>query len=96
MSAYLESDGEHVPLDAYLLVGRPPNGVAWWRETQPGTEELVLAPLSRPLGRGEQAFLQSEPLDVPARDRQRFLRDFYPRLARSVTVVSSAMSIQSV
>ena len=42
---------------------------------------------------GERALIESQPLDVPRRHRERFLREFYPRLARSVAVVSSDRSV---
>lgn len=94
MSPYVEAGGERVPLGSSLLIGDPPHGLTWWPDHTNGrTRKLALAPFSRPLGQGERALIHSTPLDVPGRDRERFLREFYPRLARSVAVVSGDRSV---
>ncbi|MGH9179198.1 MAG: DEAD/DEAH box helicase, partial [Acidimicrobiales bacterium] len=95
MSPYVEGGGERVPLGSSLLIGDPPHGLAWWPgpHTGDGARQLAVAPFPRPLGQGERALIQSTPLDVPGRDRERFLREFYPRLARSVAVVSPDHSV---
>jgi hypothetical protein len=96
LTPYLDASGETVPPESSLLIGSPPHGVAWW--TGLGSESdpqlLSLAPFGRSLQPGEVSLIGSQPLRVPARDRLRFMRDFYPRLARSVDVASSDDSVE--
>ena len=95
MTPYVDAGGERVPLGSCVLVGSPPHGLAWWHPERPskGSPPLSMAPFPRPLNQGERALVESEPLDVPGRERARFLRELYPRLARSVAVVSSDSSV---
>ncbi|MGH9071312.1 MAG: DEAD/DEAH box helicase, partial [Acidimicrobiales bacterium] len=90
MAPYVRVGPALVPLGSCLLIGDPPHGLAWWGDGEP---ELGMVPLSRPLGKAELAFLHSSALRVPGRDRARFMRDFFPRLARSVEVTSSDGSV---
>jgi superfamily II DNA or RNA helicase len=92
---YVEVEGSRLPASSSVLIGDPPHGIAWWAPDMVGerVRELGMAPFSRPLGTGERAWIQSPPIDVPAREQTRFLREFYPRLARSMAVVSSDGSV---
>lgn len=63
-----------------LLIGRPAHGVAWW-------DPLTLAPLAEPLTKQAAAALAAPAIVVPAQDEPRFLRQYYPGLARRAPVV---------
>jgi len=87
---------EDVPLGSSLLIGRPAHGIAWWdgpAEPIAGEVRLALAPLATPVDESLRRFLASTPFGVPARDEERFLRDFYPRLRRHIHVRSSDGSV---
>ncbi|MDP9799709.1 superfamily II DNA or RNA helicase [Catenuloplanes nepalensis] len=67
-----------------LLVGEPAHGVAWWED---GPRVLRLASLARPVTRDAAAALASPSIVVPGAEQPRFLRQFYPGLARRAEVV---------
>ncbi|PRY17033.1 DEAD/DEAH box helicase [Pseudosporangium ferrugineum] len=80
-----------------LLVGRPAHGVAWWGTTGPGSASdpgtLRLAPLARPLSAQVMDALTAPAIVVPAADEPRFLRQYYPGLARRAEVVPVDTSV---
>ncbi|MGH9045348.1 MAG: SNF2-related protein, partial [Acidimicrobiales bacterium] len=92
----VRSDDEDVPLASSLLIGESGHGIAWCRDpvgSSDGTARLALASLAAPVEVDLRAFLGSEPVSVPRRDEERFLRDFYPKLVRRIDVRSSDQSV---
>ena len=74
-----------------VMVGQPAHGVAWWGTTGPGSSTdsgtLRLAPVARPLSvRGTEA-LAAPAIVIPAAEEPRFLRQYYPGLARQYDIV---------
>ena len=66
-----------------MLLGQPTHGIAAWDDEHP--RRLWLAPFDRPLEQGLSALVRSgRGVTVPPRDAGEFLRDFYPRLQRSI------------
>lgn len=84
--------GSTRPASSVLLLGDPAHGVAV--EDPGGERGLLLAPLARRTTSGASRLLSGGPVRVPARDVERFLRDFTPRLRRVLPVTSSDGSVQ--
>jgi superfamily II DNA or RNA helicase len=90
-------EGAAVAADAVQLLGRPPHGLLldWSTYTDGRSHGLTLAPLSEPLSEAVGQLLSTgRSISIPGEDLARFLRDYYPRLRRSVTVVSSDDSVE--
>lgn len=90
----LLADGVPVAPDCAVLVGQPAHGIGWWGvrgAPEPSARERVLrlAPLAAPLDSGIAAALTGPEIRIPARDERRFVRDYYPRLARQVELVAT-------
>lgn len=87
----LVEGAQEIDPERSVVLGRPAHGVAWWgttgsgSSTDPGT--LRLAPLARPLSAQVKAALAAPAIIVPAADEPRFLRQYYPGLARRADVV---------
>ncbi|GAA4936918.1 DEAD/DEAH box helicase [Actinoplanes utahensis] len=81
------TDGDTV-LEQFALVGEPAHGVAWWDVVKGRPRALRLAPLARPVGPESALALSAPPIVVPAREEPRFLRQYYPGLARQAMVVA--------
>jgi superfamily II DNA or RNA helicase len=76
------------------LIGDPPHGLAYVAGTTPTAHDAAPVPvlhltrLARPLDPTvQQLFRMPEPVPVPATDRDRFARDFLPRLRRQLDVM---------
>jgi superfamily II DNA or RNA helicase len=79
------------------FVGEPPHGLLVEGAADPasGVAGLLLAPLDEPLTEPLAALLAAtDGLAVPESDLGRFLRDYYPRLSRSIRVTCSDASLQ--
>jgi superfamily II DNA or RNA helicase len=96
MQPQVQAGGERVALESCVMIGSPPHGLAWWREGRESKAgvQLSMAPFSSPLHPGQQALIAGPAVEVPRRHQERFWRDFYPRLARSLAVVSSDESVE--
>jgi superfamily II DNA or RNA helicase len=87
-------DGVPLELSSTVLIGTPVHGLAWWDTAIPVKERVLrMAPLSGPLDPRFTAMLAAGPIQVPAQDEDRFLRDFYPRLRRQVTVTAAEVQL---
>ncbi|WP_448070559.1 DEAD/DEAH box helicase [Georgenia yuyongxinii] len=86
VTAALRLPGPHDGGAAVSVLGDPVHGVV--AELRGGDGGLLLAPLNEPLTRRAAALVEAGRLTVPARDADRFLREFYPGL-RQVAPVSS-------
>ena len=86
------SQGERIDLDSALLLGDPAHGIAWWQEG--ANQVLRLAPMQRTVDRRFRDLLDTGSIEVPARDEERFLRDYFPRLRRQITVTTSDLSVE--
>lgn len=80
-----------VPLDAAVLLGDPPHGLAWWRQdggsgATPGDRLLRLARLDGVDTETARLVTQGS-LVIPRDDEDRFLLEYYPRLRRRVRLV---------
>ncbi|MHC5796358.1 DEAD/DEAH box helicase [Lacisediminihabitans sp. FW035] len=91
LSPILQMDGQ--PLSASDAGAIGDHGIYAWRfDPRP---EFVLAPTSGTLVEEQRALLGAvTPVVVPAADVDEFLRDFYPRLSRTITVTSADASIE--
>ncbi|NMO55455.1 DEAD/DEAH box helicase [Actinoplanes sp. TBRC 11911] len=67
-----------------IALGRPAHGVAWWADEA----GLRLAPTARPISVATMEALSAPAIVVPEADESRFLRTYYPGLARRGEVVS--------
>ena len=95
LQAQLSFDGEPLPTEMTLLIGRPAHGIAWWSEGTPSSpSRLSLAPLKTPIDEGMRGILEASVVDVPARDEKRFVTEFLPSLRQRVPVASSDESIE--
>ncbi len=87
----LADGGQPIDPERSMVIGSPAHGVAWWgttgpdSSTDPGT--LRLAPLARPLSAQVTEALAAPAIVVPASDEPRFLRQYFPGLARRADVV---------
>lgn len=96
--------GSRIPLDSAVLLGGPAHGVAWWHRDGPtlgssatattNEPQLHLASFSTPLDDAFRAFFGREPVRVPGKDEERFLREFLPTLRRKVSVRTSDESVE--
>ena len=68
-----------------LLIGEPGHGAAWWG---PEGRELRLAPLAQPVSAQAASALAAPAIVVPADEEPKFLRQYYPGLARRADVVA--------
>ncbi|HEY0663936.1 MAG TPA: hypothetical protein VGD18_04945, partial [Thiobacillaceae bacterium] len=76
-----------------VLVGHPAHGVVWWATDEAGTStsrQLRLSPLAELLTPSLVQALTGPQIRIPEQDKQRFLRDYYPRLLRQVEIVAPA------
>jgi superfamily II DNA or RNA helicase len=90
----LTVDGVAVAPECSVLVGHPAHGVVWWGvrgavAAPAAARVLRLARLANPLTPTLQKALTAPAIVVPAGDEQRFLDEYYPRLARGVEVVAA-------
>jgi superfamily II DNA or RNA helicase len=77
-----------------LLIGDPAHGVAWWATGPRGVPAaLRLAPLAQPMSTEAALALAAPAIVVPAADEPRFLRQYYPGLARAADVVAVGDSV---
>ncbi|MGY1741138.1 MULTISPECIES: DEAD/DEAH box helicase [unclassified Blastococcus] len=89
------ADGVRVPVGSLLFLGSPIHGAA----LVPGLEGpavgagLVLVPVQR-VPRGVQNLLAAGQVRVPAADRARFLRSFYPALRRALPVRAADPTVE--
>jgi superfamily II DNA or RNA helicase len=82
-------EGVPLPADAVDYLGSPPHGVVV--RTASG---LLLAGFERPVDKSvAHLLLGNEALHIPSADLDRFLRDYYPGLQRSIEVVSTDASV---
>nr|GID82537.1 DNA helicase [Actinoplanes derwentensis] len=70
------------------LIGEPAHGVAWWDLAKDKPRALRLAPLARPVGTEAALALAAPPIVVPVDEEPKFLRQYYPGLARQSAVVA--------
>ena len=91
LTPVLSIDGNQYSVAATGTIGD--HGVYCWEfEPRP---RFTLAPTSAPLSVEQRGLLdQSVPLVVPAGDVDEFLRDFYPKLSRTVLLTSADESVQ--
>ncbi|GAA1608324.1 DEAD/DEAH box helicase [Actinoplanes couchii] len=75
------------------LAGDPAHGVAWWDLARGKPVSLHLAPLARPVRAEQVKALAEPPIVVPVADEPRFLRQYYPGLAKHTTVVAVDKSV---
>lgn len=69
--------------DRSMLIGQPAHGIAAWDDDNP--THLWLAPFDEPLDQPLRTLVQNrQGVRVPEADAAEFLRDFYPRLQRSL------------
>jgi superfamily II DNA or RNA helicase len=69
--------------DRVLLIGQPAHGIAAWDHDSP--RHLWLAPFAEPLDQPLRMLVQNrQGVRIPARDADEFLRDFYPRMQRTL------------
>ncbi|MBD8606056.1 DEAD/DEAH box helicase [Aeromicrobium sp. CFBP 8757] len=69
--------------DRVLLIGQPAHGIAAWDHDSP--RRLWLAPFAEPLDQPLRMLVQNQQgVQIPARDADEFLRDFYPRMERTL------------
>ncbi|GIF20519.1 superfamily II DNA or RNA helicase [Actinoplanes tereljensis] len=81
--------------DRLMLIGEPAHGVAWWADGPKGARRsLRLAPTARPITAEAALALAAPAIVVPAEEEQRFLRQYYPGLARAAEVVAIGDSVQ--
>ena len=90
LSPILRVDGEPHPAATAGAIGD--HGVyAWEFDPRP---RFTLAATSAPLVSDQRALLGAvKPVVVPAADIDEFLRDYYPRLSRTITVTSGDASV---
>jgi len=90
LSPILRVDGE--TLDAATAGAIGDHGVySWHFDPRP---RFTIAPTSAPLVEEQRALLGAvDPVVVPSADVDEFLRDYYPRLSRTITVTSADDSI---
>ena len=80
--------------DRLEVLGAAGHGVALWTETD-GLWDVVLAPLSRPLGPQTRRLLAAaETLPVPEAEVDDLVSEYLPRLQRHVPVVSTDGSVR--
>ncbi len=84
-------NGDHLDVSAAVLLGNPVHGVAWWHEGTGRT--LQVAPLRGTIDTTFTELLADGPIEVPAQDEDRFLRDYFPRLRQQLDVTSSDDSV---
>ena len=93
----LADGSEEIDSERSVAVGRPAHGVAWWGTTGPGSSTdpgtLRLAPLARPLSAQVMEALAAPAIVIPTTDEPRFLRQYYPGLARRADVVPVDVSV---
>jgi superfamily II DNA or RNA helicase len=69
--------------DRVMLIGQPAHGIAAWDHDSP--RRLWLAPFAEPLDQPLRMLVQNrQGVQIPARDADEFLRDFYPRMERTL------------
>ena len=79
--------------DRVMLIGQPAHGIAAWDHDSP--RRLWLAPFDGPLDQSLRMLVQNrQGVQIPARDAQEFLRDFYPRMQRALGTVRVDPSIE--
>ncbi|MHB1710805.1 MAG: DEAD/DEAH box helicase, partial [Acidimicrobiales bacterium] len=85
-----------VPLGSSVLVGTPAHGVAWLHRSpsEPAGTGFHLAQFDTPVHDNLRGFLHNAAVEVPGRDQERFLREFYPILRRRVMVESGDGSVE--
>ncbi|MBG6108207.1 DEAD/DEAH box helicase [Frigoribacterium sp. CG_9.8] len=90
LSPNLQVDGEPHPAATAAAIGD--HGIyAWEFDPRP---RFTLAATSAPLADEQRALLgAAQPVVIPASDVDEFLRDFYPRLSRVITVTSADASV---
>ncbi len=99
VQAVAELADVRVPTGALLLLGSPPHGAALVPGASGVPDELVagsglvLVPVQR-VARGVTAFVAAGDVRVPAADRARFLRTYYPALHRALPVRSPDASVE--
>ncbi|MDQ1412235.1 MAG: hypothetical protein QOE07_823 [Acidimicrobiaceae bacterium] len=98
--------GNRVPLDSSVLLGGPAHGLAWWHhdDATPGSArsadgatdapQLHLAAFSTPVDDTLRSFVGRQPIRVPGKDEERFLREFCPTLRRRISVRTSDDSVE--
>ncbi|MFL6128633.1 MAG: SNF2-related protein [Mycobacteriales bacterium] len=91
--------GSPVVLGSSLLVGEPAHGIAWWQtpdepEPRPADRVLRLAPLAGTVAPEVRVLLSAGSVRVPARDEERFLRDYYPALRQRMRVLPADGSVR--
>lgn len=90
LSPVLRLDGEQYPTTMAGAIGD--HGIYTW--TFDPRPAFTLAPASGPLADEQRALLGArETVVVPAHDVDEFLRDYFPRLSRTIAVVSVDASI---
>jgi superfamily II DNA or RNA helicase len=91
LSPILRVDGQALEASAAGAIGD--HGIyAWQFDPRP---RFTLAPTPAPLVEEQRALLGAvDPVVVPEADIDEFLRDFYPRLSRTITVTSADASIE--
>jgi len=97
LEAVLALGEDCLPAAQVQLVGRPAHGLALDFATYSEREGpgLLLAPLTEPLSQAMTDLMSTPgPIVVPREDRERFLRDYYPRLRRVITVSSPDASVE--
>ena len=94
--AVLRLDDRTVDPDRLSFLGTPPHGVTLdGTGTAPDVPGLVLARLDRPAPPTLAGLVaRGTPIDIPAADVERFLRDWYPGLRQAVPVISADGSVE--
>jgi superfamily II DNA or RNA helicase len=94
VAAVLQVEGRPVDPGALSFLGVPPHGVTVDRPADDGPG-LVLARLDRPAPPALAGLVaRGGSIGIPAGDRERFLRDWYPGLRRAVPVISGDGSVE--
>lgn len=94
-------DGEAIALERLQLIGgAEPSGAYWWSADDDAdpvlkNRRLTLAQFAEPLGAEAAALLRAgHALRVPPEQAARFWREYYPRLAARMAVVSGDGSVE--
>ncbi|MDQ6617486.1 MAG: DEAD/DEAH box helicase [Actinomycetota bacterium] len=96
--------GSRIPLASMVLLGKPAHGLVWWHCEGPtpgrsdplhtNDAQLHLAAFSTPVDDTLRSFVGGEPIRLPGKDEERFLREFCPTLRRKVSVRTSDESVE--